>query len=477
MNKLINKYKKLSVAAKASLWAFIASVIQKSVSILATPIFTRILSTEEFAQYTLYQSWHDIFIIFSTLNVFNYAVYSGLDKYDENKETFISTSQILVTGLTLLCCIIYYIAHIFFGDVLGFSLPIVILMLIDILFYASFNIWAAKEKYDFKYKLYTILSIIIGVFGPIIGLALTNFSPNRGYGRIFGVAIVNILIGLIAFIINIKNAKKKFDKSYVKFIFLYCIPLIPHFLSAKILSRFDRIMINDMVNASKAGIYGLAYSLSSMMIIFSDAIFKSLIPLTYKTIKENKNLDKLKKNVTYITVFIAIINFLLVLFAPEIIKIFAPNEYYEAIYVIPPVSASIYLMYLFNLFANIEYYYSETKYVSLASIMAAVVNYVLNLIFIKKFGYLAAGYTTLASYILYSLGHFVFMKKVTKKHANGYNYYNNKAILLISVIFVISCILVVPIYNLVVVRYLLILILMIFIILNRKKIIDYVKKK
>ena len=183
------------------------------------------------------------------------------------------------------------------------------------------------------------------------------------------------------------------------------------------------------------------------MIIVNDSIMKVLTPWTYQQINKNQKTALLKANINYMLVLVAFANIMLILFAPEAIKIFATKEYYEAIYIIPPVSASIYYTFLFNVFANIEYYYSETKYVALASIGAAVCNVVLNLIFINKFGYLAAGYTTLASYILYALGHYIFMKKVCKKHINGYSYYDNKGIFIISVMFTILSLLIIPFYN------------------------------
>ncbi len=472
INKLLRKYKKMSIMARASLWAFVASIIQKGISVLATPIFTRLLSAEEYAQYTLYQSWYDIFIIFASLNVFNYATYSAMNEYKDDKNGFIATAQILVTGLCLICFAIYYIVHIFYGDIISFPLPIIVIMFLDILFFSAFSLWCSKQRYEYKYKLMTILSVIIGTMGPILGLIAIQFSKNKGYGHIYGVAFINILIGLGAYIYNFRNLKGKFNKKYVKFILSYCIPLIPHFLSAKLLTRFDRIMINDMCNAAQAGIYGLAYSLSSLMIIINDAILKSYTPWTYQTIDSNtKNgLSKLKKNTNYLLILVAAANILLILFAPEAIKIFATAEYYEAIYIIPPVSCSVFFTFLFNIFANIEYYYKETKYVGIASIIAAVANVVLNYIFIRKFGYLAAGYTTLASYILYALGHFIFMKIVSKKHADSYSFYDNRIILVIGTIFTLCSLLIIPLYKYFLIRYLLIFSIGILVLLNRKKI-------
>lgn len=47
-----------------------------------------------------------------------------------------------------------------------------------------------------------------------------------------------------------------------------------------------------------------------------------------------------------------------------------------------------------------------------ASMAAAGANVVLNFIFIRLFGYIAAGYTTLACYMLYSVGHYIVSKRI-----------------------------------------------------------------
>ena len=93
-----------------------------------------------------------------------------------------------------------------------------------------------------------------------------------------------------------------------------------------------------------------------------------------------------------------------------------------------------------------------------------------NIIFIRIYGFIAAGYTTLISYILYCLGHYIFMKKVCKKHANGYNYYDYKCILSISIAFVLGVFLIIPLYQNIIARYLLIFIILTVIALNYKKI-------
>lgn len=474
ISKMKGLYQRQSPMARASLWAFVANIVQRGTSVLATPVFTRLLTTEQYAQYTLYQAWHDIFIIFTSLNLFNHCVMTALTEFEKDRESFIASAQTLITGLTTACFTLYCAAYIFAGNVLGFSLPVMALMFLDLLFFASFNLWAAKERYFFRYKLMTVLSVLIGTMGPVLGVAVVFLFPTKpDYGRIYAVAAVNIVVGLWAFLYNLSRSKVRFNTRYWKYILAYCLPLIPHLLSTRILSRFDRIMISNMVNASKAGIYGLAYNVSMLSIIVNDAILKSLIPWTYQLIRDKSNLSALKRTVNWLLMLVAGLNLLLILLAPEAVRLFAPEEYDEAVYIIPAVSASVFFIFLTDIFANIEYYFAETKFVSCASVCAAGLNVVLNYVCIARFGYIAAGYTTLISYIAYAIGHYIFMGVVTKKHAGGYQYYDNRRILIISLLFLAGSLLVIPTYQYPVIRYMLIAVAVIACIIKRRRIIQY----
>ena len=68
MKKFINKYKNLSPVARAGAWFVICSVIQKCFNMITTPIFTELLTTEEFGRYTLYTTWLQTLTIICTLS-------------------------------------------------------------------------------------------------------------------------------------------------------------------------------------------------------------------------------------------------------------------------------------------------------------------------------------------------------------------------------------------------------------------------
>ena len=59
-----------------------------------------------------------------------------------------------------------------------------------------------------------------------------------------------------------------------------------------------------------------------------------------------------------------------------------------------------------------EYFYKKTKFIALGSMLAAALNVVLNYLFIPRYGYIVAAYTTLVTYVLYFVFHYLLAKKI-----------------------------------------------------------------
>lgn len=174
-------------------------------------------------------------------------------------------------------------------------------------------------------------------------------------------------------------------------------------------------------------------------------------------------------------VAVAIVNILLILFAPEIIAIFAPVEYQEAVWTIPGLALSVFFMFLYTFFATFEFYYEKTSYIASATVGGALLNIVLNYVFIKKFGYIVAGYTTLFSYVVFAVLHYYFCHRICKEYMDGVKPYNTKVILAISagtLLIGLSILLVFP-YPLI--RYGFIVLLLAGLVMFRKRIISTAK--
>lgn len=126
----MQKYKKVSAPVKASIWFTVCNAIQKGISLLSTPIFTRLLTPEQYGTYTVYQSWYQIISIFATLNLFYGVFNNGMTKFPNDKRTFTSSMQGLSTTLTVALFCIYLIRPSFWNELLELSSLYVFAMLL-----------------------------------------------------------------------------------------------------------------------------------------------------------------------------------------------------------------------------------------------------------------------------------------------------------------------------------------------------------
>ena len=121
-------------------------------------------------------------------------------------------------------------------------------------------------------------------------------------------------------------------------------------------------------------------------------------------------------------------------------------------------------------------FYEESKMITIGSILSAIINIILNVIFIKLFGYKAAAYTTLACYILLAIFHYIMMKKVCKKNGVNEDIYDIKFIILACTFLVSLSIIINLLSSYLFLRYLILLILVGLIFINKKNILKYFKE-
>ena len=245
-------------------------------------------------------------------------------------------------------------------------------------------------------------------------------------------------------------------------------PLLPHYLSTVLLHSSDKIIIKDIIGQAQAGIYGVAYTASMCMQLFSTSINQALQPWFFQKIK-TKKLQGVYKTINAILILVAGLNLFLIALAPELIMILAPKEYYEAIWVIPPLAASVVVMFFYQYFVNVEFYFEESRLTALASIGAAVLNISLNYILIPIYGYIAAGYTTLISYLIFGFAHYFFMRQVCRKHDIPDNIFNIRHMILILLGFFGAAAVLTIGYSFSFIRYLAIIVFAIVIFLHRKQ--------
>lgn len=475
VNQMIKKYNGFSVQMRASFWFLICAFLQKGVSVLSTPIFTRLLSASEYGQYNVFSSWLSVATIFVSLCLTGGVYTQGLVKYESERKQFSSSLQGLTTVFVSCWVIIYLLFRNFWNALFSLTTLQMLAMLVMIWTTAVFNFWANEQRGDYKYRTLVILTICVTIAQPVIGIIFVANADDKVTARIVGIALVELIGYTALYFIQMFQGRKFFVWKFWKHALAFNIPLIPHYLSQTVLNSADRIMIAEMVGDNKAGIYSLAYSVACIMLLFNTALMQTVSPWIYQKIKAEKIYEI--ESIAYITlIIIAVVNLFLIIFAPEIVAIFAPRSYYEAIWIIPPVAMSVYFMYLYDLFAKIAFYYEKTIEIMLVSVFGAALNIVLNFVFIRQFGYIAAGYTTLVCYIVYSMGHYIFMNRICRTHCDGKTPYNLKKILAITILFLIAGFILLFTYKYIVIRYGIVFMVILWGVARRKLLIKIIRK-
>ncbi len=472
---IIQKIKNMPVTVKASVSYTICSILQKCLSFITIPLFTRLLTTEQYGQLNIYTSWSAIISIFITLQLFGGSFQKAMVKYEDRRDEYISSIQGICIMLSSIFLFLIFLFRNFFEWIFELPLYLIVTMTIEIIATTSIAFWQGKKRYEFKYKSVVFLTLTCSIVSPVISYLLVINTPEKGYARIFGYALVNIIVGLFVFIFNIIKGKKLYNKEFWKYAISFNLPLIIYYLSQMIFNQSDKIMISHIEGTDKAGIYGVAYSLSIILLFVLNAINNSYVPWLYEKIKNNEQQEN-KEVANIIALIMATLLLAVIWLAPEIIRIIAGEAYKEAIWIVPPVAMSL-LLQLYSQFSiNIEFYYEQKKHLVYASILSATVNIILNFIFIPVLGYIVAGYTTFISYVLFALCNYIAMIKTLKEKKVENNFYNYKQLLLILFLFVVLGFVALIFYNNFILRFIILFLAVIVAVIKRKTVITNINK-
>lgn len=459
LQSFMKKYKNMSAPAKAAFWFAICSVLQRGIQFIVVPIYTRVLTTNEYGVYSVFMSWTEIFQIFCTLNLFYNSYNVGLTKFNKDQDRFTGSLVGLCFVITGIISVIYFLFSNQWNVLLKMSTLLCSCMFVHLIAKTPYLFWMAKERYDYKYRKVVAGTMILSIGTPVLALIFMPFFSDNGNAVIISKISLEIVLGIPALLLILKKGKSPFDSFYWRYGVKNNIPLVPYYLSQIILNHSDRLMINYICGSGEAGIYSVAYSAAMLLTVINTALNNSVIPWVFKKLKADDTEGI--HSVTFSLILLVMgMNAVLIALAPEAMAIMASKAYHDAIWIVPPVACSAYLLFVSQQFINIEFYYEENQYAAYSSIGVALLNLVLNWIFIRQYDYIAAGYTTLFCYLVFTLLHYYTMRFVCKKHLNGVKIWQAEKILLVTVLFLFYSGLMLLCYKGFVIRYLVVLLLL-----------------
>lgn len=453
--KLLSKMR-TSTLMKSSFWYTFGNFFIKGISFITIPIFINIMTVEEYGLLNNFTAVSSIFVLVIGLSL-NGAINNAYFEFKEDINGFMSSILFLSTISLGFFLILGNSLYYFKDSYLDLSQIVFNIMVLYsysnflIIFLSSY--FTIKVAY-FKYLLLSICSTFLNI-GFSLMFMFTVFTENRYLGRIIGGTVAFSMVGIFIYLAIMIKGKQLVKKSYWIYALKISLPLIPHALSNLVLSQFDRIMINSYSGSYDAGIYSYIYNLGVILSVIWTSSNNAWVPWFYEKMA-NKNEQIIKKVANYYLILFGAITLICMLVLIDVAKIMAPIEYIKGIPLVIPILLAYYFQFLYSFPVNVEFYEKKTNFIAIGTLGSAIVNIILNIIFIPQYGYMAAGYTTVVSYFLLFVFHYNLAKKLTGKQL-----FDTKMIVMVTLIIIIMSFVLLFLISFTILRYVAFLILII----------------
>lgn len=458
-------------ALSAGLWYTISNVALRAIGIITAPVFTRLLTTSDYGIVNIFTSWQNIFVIFIGLGL-SYSVGRAKIDFPDDFDGYLSSIQGLSSIIGLLFLAIVTISQSFFSEVLDLDTNLVTTLFVYLLFFPSVEYVQSRFRFAYRYKMNVAIAAYSAISTVIVSIILILYSPwNRYTSRIYGMVFPSLLLAIGCWAFITKRGQKLFNVSYWKYALKIALPMIPHSLAMVVLGQIDRIMIGRIIGESEAGIYSFGYSYAIIGSVVINAIGQAWQPWLYDHLKVNK-IENIKKANMPLNSLVLVFTIVFIAVAPEIIMILGAPAYWDAKWMVAPVAIGTFYQYVYSNFSNVVLYTKKTVWIAVGSVMAAVLNYVLNAIFLPIYGYNIAAVTTMVGYL--ALMVFLWL---SARITFGQVVYDNRNVLLHCFLATVLGLLLMYLYHGIVIRYLLLIIfIVVMAFLYRTEILAYYSK-
>lgn len=397
--------------AKTAILNTVANCISLVVGMIMIPIVTRVLSTEQMGIANTFISTRNTVVIIITCSVYAY-VHKAMIEFKDEKKSYIFS----IIVFSILAVVISFCISLIFKEKL-----MKLLSLDNFLYYwlyiscLGFALYSIADYYCIFQNKYYIVAMIVLSVGPIsqfLSVGLSYVLENDKYiGRVIGLDFVYLLVAVCLIVWMFVGRRPKFKTKYVKTTLAFTIPIIPHLLSQMVLTQCDLVMISCFCGSSKSGIYSMGHTVGFLALTVMSQIMASWSPWVYRRM-EDKEFKTIFDNSKLIVLVGAYISIGLLTISTELIKIFLTDVYSPCIYIVPTLVVAMFFQFIYIFVYDFQFFNKKAKSIAASSIVAAIFNLITNYIFIPKFGFLAAGFTTLASYFVLLMINYFFTVRI-----------------------------------------------------------------
>lgn len=406
--------------AKNTIIIFFGRVSTQLISFFLLPLYTSYLATKEYGLVDLIQTYVTLLVPIITLelemSIFRWLIDSR-GKEKDTKKLISNNFFVLFISLTIFS--ILYVAVTSFVNI-----PFRWLILVDIIICVFGGNFLQVARGFGKTLDYSISCILTGVTTVVSNIILICHFGMGAEGMIISMALANFICGLYLFI-RLKLYKlinfKLTDKKLLKEMYKYSIPLIPNSVSWWIVNVSDRTIISFILGSGANGLYAISNKFPTIISSLTGVFNLSWSESAALHIN-SKDRDEFFSDVfnTIMKLFTAM-GVGMIACMPFVFPLLINTKYNDAYNYIPYLVLGSVFNVAICLYSQIYLAKKLSKQVATTAIIGAVINILINIVFIKSIGLYAAAISTAISYFVMMLYRHIDLKKyVNIKISKGF---------------------------------------------------------
>jgi len=392
------------LAGETAIYGF-SSILARVLNFLFVPIYTRMLTQVQYGVVTEFMAYIAILQVVLVLGL-ETGCFRFANKEGEDPRKVYSGALLAVFGLNLafLACMVAFSDPV--SAALGYAgYRSLIIYVAAILFCDSITaILFAKLRQEHKavkFAVFKTIKILTETGANLVLFFVYPAKPDFTY-PIFAI-FVSCVLCLVLFIPDIIKLRLVWDRSVVRRMLAYSLPLMVASLPGVANDFLDRVLFRFFDTSSEAwlaslGVYQAAVKLAVIMNLFIQMFRYAAEPFFFQRARDKGSKELYAIVMEYFTAFCGLV-FLGVIGYIDIISLLLGRDFRVGIGVVPIMLLSYMLL---GMLFNVSMWYKLSGRTNMAiwiTLAGLVVTAVVNVVFMPRFSYWASAFGHLASYL------------------------------------------------------------------------------
>ncbi len=412
LNNVNERYKYL--VKNIGLFA-ISNFASKIMLFFLIPVYSSVLTTEEYGSYDLVTTTIELFIPFFTLNILDSVMRYSMDQETNNGEVFTVGLKFFLVGI--LWVLLFLLLNYYF-KIIPIIVPFSFLFFITYVLTSAQGIISSMARGLGKVaniSIANLMGTIVMILGNIFFLLISKWGLT-GY---FFANILSCFIQCLFLLLSDKMWKYLHNPFLLSDsgkitqckMLRYSKPLIANSVGWWINSVSDRYIITWFCGVTVNGVYSISYKIPSILNFFQTIFAQAW---TLSAVKEYDNVDKdgfFSKTYATYNCGMVIICSLIIAVDRILAKILYAKDFYEAWRYVPFLTIAIVFGSLSGFIGGIFSAVKKSDIFAKSTVIGAISNLILNVLLVRWVGVIGAAVATTVAYCIVWILRYCYMKK------------------------------------------------------------------